>query len=137
MLVQLLRAHRAKQLEERLKAGPAWQGDEWNLVFCAESGRPFSGFHLTHKFQALLVSLGLPRQRFHDLRHAAATFMLAQGVDLRVVMEVLGHSQIAVTANTYAHVRIEATRLAAERVEALWRNDAEDRSSDRSSKPWR
>ena len=45
--------------------------------------------------------------------------MLAQGVDLRVVMEVLGHSQIAVTANTYAHVRIEVTRVAAERVDAL------------------
>ena len=71
------------------------------------------------RFEALLASLGLPRQRFHDLRYAAATYMLAQGVDLRVVKEVLGHSQIHTTANTYAHARIETTRVAAERVEAL------------------
>jgi len=118
-LVQLLRAHRNQQLEERLRAGPGWEGEKWNLVFCTEVGRPMPGNHLTKKFQALLASLGLPRQRFHDLRHAAATYMLAQGVDLRVVMEVLGHSQIHVTANTYAHVRIDLTRAAAEHVDAL------------------
>jgi len=61
----------------------------------------------------------LTSQRFHDLRHAAATFMIAQGVDLRVVMEVLSHSQIHVTANTYAHVRLDATRVAIEAVDAL------------------
>jgi integrase len=65
------------------------------------------------------LGLGLPRQRFHDLRHATATYMLASGADLRVVMEVLGHSQIHVTANTYAHIRTETTRLAAEAVDAL------------------
>ncbi len=118
-LIQTLRAHRARQLEERLRAGPAWQGDAWNLVFCNETGEPMSGAQLTRRFQAQVAALGLPPQRFHDLRHAAATYMLAQGVDLRVVMEVLGHSQIHVTANTYAHVRVEATRAAAERVDAL------------------
>ena len=95
-----------------MRTGAAWKGEKWNLVFCTETGEPLSGSVLTHNFQALLASLNLPRQRFHDLRHAAATFMLAQGVDFRVVMEVLGHSQIATTANTYAHVRLEATRLA-------------------------
>jgi integrase len=58
-------------------------------------------------------------QPFHALRHAAASYMLASGVDLRVVMEVLGHSQIHVTANTYGHIRTETTRLAAEAVNAL------------------
>lgn len=118
-LVQMLRTHRIRQLQERVHAGPAWKGDDWHLVFCTESGGPLSGNNLTHQFQALLVALDLPRQKFHDLRHAAATFMLAQGVDLRVVMEVLGHSQIHVTANTYAHVKIEATRVAVEAVDAL------------------
>ena len=118
-LVELLRAHRNRQLQERLQAGPVWEGDKWNLIFCTETGKPISGNHLTRKFQALLTSLGLPFQRFHDLRHAAATYMLAQGVDLRVLMEVLGHSQIHTTANTYAHVRIEATREAAQRVGEL------------------
>ncbi len=118
-LVMLLRAHRSQQVAERLKAGPAWQGEQWNLVFCTEAGKPMPGNHLTHSFQKLLAELGLPRQRFHDLRHAAATYMIAQGVDLRVIMEVLGHSQIHVTANTYAHVRIEMTRAAVASVGAL------------------
>ena len=118
-LVHALRAHRNLQLRERLKAGPAWRGDEWNLVFCTEAGAPMPGNYLTHRFQELLSSLHLPKQRFHDLRHASATYMLAQGVDLRVVMEVLGHSQIHVTANTYAHVKVDATRSAAENVDAL------------------
>lgn len=118
-LVAQLREHRARQLAERLRAGPVWEGDAWNLVFCSELGTPLSGTELTRQFQAKLAALGLPRQRWHDLRHAAATFMLAQGVDLRVVMEALGHSQIHVTANTYAHVRADATRLAAEQVDAL------------------
>jgi integrase len=118
-LVQSLGAHRNLQLRERMRAGPAWQGDEWNLVFCTEVGAPMPGNYLTHRFQALLASLHLPKARFHDLRHASATYMIAQGVDLRVVMEVLGHSQIHVTANTYAHVRVDATRAAAENVDAL------------------
>jgi integrase len=120
-LVQLLRAHRQQQLEERRLLGPIWKGEEWNLVFCTEDGNPLSGITLTRRFQRLLKRLDLPRQRFHDLRHAAASFMLAQGVDLRTVMEVLGHSQIHTTANTYAHVRLEATRAAVERVDALLR----------------
>ncbi len=118
-LLQLLRAQRAQQVQERLRAEPAWKGDSWNLVFATETGEPRSGFSLNHKLQQVLADNGLPRQRFHDLRHAAATFMIAQGTDLRIVMEVLGHSQIATTANTYAHVRVEATRLAVESVDAL------------------
>jgi integrase len=118
-IVQLLDAHRKQQIAERLYAGPAWQGEQWNLVFTTEAGAPCYGSHLTRRFQSLLASIGLPRQRFHDLRHAAASFMISKGVDLRVVMEVLGHSQIGVTANTYAHVQVEATRAAVEQVEAL------------------
>jgi integrase len=52
----------------------------------------------------MLNRAGLPDIRFHDLRHSAASLMLAQGVPLRVVMEVLGHSSISLTANTYSHV---------------------------------
>jgi len=119
-LVDALRAHRVRQLEEKLRAGPAW-ADRWNLVFTTESGAPLFGQEVTKKFQTILAKAGLRCQRFHDLRHAAATFMLSQGVPLRVAMEVLGHSQIAVTANTDSHVMPELRRDAAERVgELLW-----------------
>ena len=113
-----LRAHRVRQLEERLRAGDQWQ-DAWKLVFTDEFGAPRSGIQLTRRYQALLGRAGLPRQRFHDLRHAAATFMLTQGVGLRTAMEVLGHSQIHVTANTYSHVMPELKEDAAKRVSAL------------------
>jgi integrase len=117
-LVQLLSAHRRQQLEEKLKAGRHWDGS-WDLVFCTEHGKPLPGNWLTHRFQAVLERLGLPRQPFHHLRHACASYMVAEGVDLKVVQTVLGHSTISVTANTYAHVQTETTRLAAEAVDAL------------------
>ena len=116
-IVATMRSHRVRQAEERLRAGPLWEGDDWNLVFCTERGRPIYG-------AAHLAVAGLPRQRFHDLRHGAASFMIAAGVPLRVVQEVLGHSTIAVTADIYGHVLPEATRDATSRVVALLRTGA-------------
>jgi integrase len=64
---------------------------------------------------------GLPHMRFHDLRHATATYMLGEGVELKVVQQVLGHAQIGVTANTYAHVVPALQRDAARRLgNVLW-----------------
>ena len=72
-------------------------------------------------FQAPLRAAGLRRVRLHDLRHTAATLLLSQGVPARVVMEILGHSQIGVTLNTYSHVDTTLTQVAADRMgEALW-----------------
>ena len=117
-----MRDHRRRQLEQQLRAGPAWSG-EWGLVFASDTGRPLSGSDVTHRFQTILARTGMRRQRFHDLRHCAATFMLVQGVPLRVVQEVLGHANITVTANTYTHVLPELQRDAADRMGALlWAN---------------
>jgi len=74
---------------------------------------------VTRRFQALLAAAGLPRQRFHDLRHAYASLLLAQGVAPRVVMETLGHSQISLTLNTYGHVIPALGRAAAEQMDAM------------------
>ncbi|HJV14093.1 MAG TPA: tyrosine-type recombinase/integrase [Propionibacteriaceae bacterium] len=62
---------------------------------------------------------GLRHVRLHDLRHTAASLMLAQGVSPRVVMEILGHSQISVTMNTYSHVTPASCREAVAQVEGL------------------
>ena len=67
----------------------------------------------------LVGAAGLRRVRLHDLRHTAASLMLAQGVSPRVVMEILGHSQISVTMNTYSHVTPASSREAVARVESL------------------
>ncbi len=118
-LVDALRRHRAQQNAVRLQVGQLWAGERWDLVFCNELGEPLDGVAVTRAFQRKLADLGLPAQRFHDLRHAAATFLIAQGVPLRVVMEILGHSTIATTADTYGHVMPELQRDATERTAAI------------------
>lgn len=69
-----LRAHRLRQLEERLGLGPNWRDTE--LVFTTTIGTPLDGAAITHRFQAHLAAAGIPRRRFHDLRHSAATLLL-------------------------------------------------------------
>jgi integrase len=101
-VVSALRAHRSRQLEEKLALGPEWQ--ETGLVFTSSIGTPLEPRNVVRKFHALLKDAGLPRSRFHDLRHSCASLLLAQGVPARTVMEILGHSQISLTMNTYAHV---------------------------------
>ena len=116
-----LRAHRTRQITERL-ACPRWQ--DWDLVFPSSVGTPLSPQNLTKRYKALLRDAGLPAMRFHDLRHSCASLLLAQGVPARVVMETLGHSQIGLTLNTYAHVMPELQRQAAEAMERLFPADS-------------
>ncbi|CAA9572151.1 MAG: Integrase [uncultured Thermomicrobiales bacterium] len=111
VLLAALRAHRTRQLEERLAAGPTWK--DQGLVFPSTVGTAIEPRNLTRHFKGVLQAAGLPNIRFHDLRHAAASLLVAQGVHPRVVMEILGHSQISLTMNTYAHVLPETQREAA------------------------
>lgn len=119
IVVTALREHRRRQLQDRMLAGSRWQGDAWGLVFTTTIGTPLDGRNVSHRFVELLGRAGLRRIRFHDLRHSAATLMLAQGVSPRVIMETLGHSQIGVTMNLYAHVIPALQREAADRMDAL------------------
>ena len=118
-LVNRLLRHRTLQLEDRLRAGSAWSTNQWDLVFLTERGRPLNGPTVTRRLQRLLVQAGLPKKRFHDLRHSAASFMLAEGVPMRVITEILGHSDASLTANVYAHVAPELQREATDRVGRL------------------
>jgi integrase len=115
--VNALRAHRVSQLEERLLAGDRWV--DTGLVFCTPKGTPLDARNVTRRFQKLLKQTDLPHQRFHDLRHTCATLLLVQGVPPRVVMEILGHSQISLTMDTYTHVVPALKREAASRMDAL------------------
>jgi|SRR5579875_1276559 len=118
-VVAALRAHQRRQHAERLAAGPAWQ--ESGLVFTSAHGTPLDPRNVVRHFHGLLAQAGLPPKRFHDLRHTAASLLLAEGVDIRVVQQILGHSQIALTANLYAHVMPVLLKDAARKMEAtLW-----------------
>ncbi len=99
-----LRAHLARQLEEIDWASSLWQ--ENGLVFASEMGRPLDRRDLTSRqFKPLLKRANLPQKtRFHDLRHTCATLLLTKNVNPKVVSEMLGHSNIAITLDTYSHV---------------------------------
>jgi len=103
LAVRALRQHKIRQTEERLALGPAWEDND--LVFPNQVGRPIERQNLIRRsFHPVLDKAGLGRLRFHDLRHSAATLMLAQGIHPRVVQERLGHSTISVTMDVYSHV---------------------------------
>lgn len=105
-----------RQYEARLAAGEKWQ--EWGLVFTTTVGTPLNPSNVTHRLQKLLAEADLPRQRFHGLRHCRASLLRSHGADLYAVKEVLGHSQVGLTANTYTHFSEELRRDAAERMGA-------------------
>ena len=115
--VRALKAHRVRQFEERLSAGSRWQ--ERGLVFPNTLGKPLEPHELHNGFKALLSKASLPDIRFHDLRHSAASLMLAQGIPLRTIQDILGHSSITLTANLYAHVGEHLRREAADAMDAI------------------
>lgn len=118
VLSALVRRREAQQAERQV-AGDSWT--ESDLVFTTGFGTPVHPRNDYRSFQNLTKKAGLRRIRLHDLRHTAASLLLAQGVPARVVMEILGHSQISVTLNTYTHVEPELNRDAIDRIEAaLW-----------------
>ena len=95
-------APRTRQRMERLVSGSRWVDS--GHVFTTLHGTPHHAATITRAFQAALERAGLPHCRFHDLRHAAATFLLAQGMTLEDVKNRFGHSSITLTSNTYGHV---------------------------------
>jgi len=118
-LVDALRLHRTAQVEDRIAAASVWQ--DHGLVFAQPNGRPLDPRSDHRAWRALLASAGVRQAKLHDARHTAATVMLTMGVPARVVMQVLGHSQISLTLGTYSHVMPELADDAAARVgDALW-----------------
>lgn len=101
--VDALRRHRAAQAAERLRIGPGWEDQD--LVFANQAGKPITASNLLRRsFEPLLKRADLPRIRFHDLRHTAATLLLEQNVNAKVVQEMLGHTRISTTLDLYSHV---------------------------------
>jgi len=115
--VDALRAHRVTQLERRLSIGPAWQDND--LIFERGDGSLLHPNSLLNAFFRLTAAAGVPRIRFHDLRHTAATLMLANGEHPKIVQERLGHSDISMTLNRYSHVTMDMQRDAADRLAKL------------------
>jgi integrase len=118
-VASVLRGHRARQSEDRLRAGAAWQ--DFGLVFTTQKGTPIEPRRLDSEFKRLLEKAELPNSiRLHDSRHFAASLQLALGVQPRTVMEILGHSEIGLTMNTYGHVVPNLMREAADKIDVAF-----------------
>jgi integrase len=116
-LVGTLRAHRIKQLEDRLQMGEDYQ--DKGFVFANAIGEPVHPNTLAGHFSALIAAVELPRIRIHDLRHGHATLLMEDGVHPKVVSERLGHSNIKMTIDLYSHVTPTMQRQVSDRLEKL------------------
>lgn len=118
-LTAALRKHRETQDLERMVAGTDWQ--DFDLVFAQPNGRPLDKHSDYEAWTRLLADAGVRHIRLHDGRHTAATLLLTAGVHPRVVMELLGHSQMRTTTDIYSHVMPALAQEAADRMGiTLW-----------------
>ncbi|MGG4033506.1 site-specific integrase [Paenibacillus cisolokensis] len=97
-----LKKHKRIVTKEKLACGPLYK--DLNLVVCTSNGTPVIPRNLLRSFYAIIKKAEVPKIRFHDLRHTVATLMLKEGINPKIVKEILGHSDIRVTLDTYSHV---------------------------------
>jgi integrase len=117
-VVEALKKHRIQQFQLRLAVGEKYQNHD--LVFATSVGTPIYPRHFTRKFYKLRDKAGIPKDiNLHALRHTYATRLLEQGENLKTVQELLGHTDISTTANTYSHVSIEVKQKAAAKMDKL------------------
>jgi integrase len=103
MLETVLRARKLEQKRDQLRAGDRWSNPH-DLIWTTLTGGPLQGREVTRWFHRACDATGLPRYRWHDLRHAYATGLLESGVDLALISKSMGHSSVAITADTYSHM---------------------------------
>ena len=121
--------HRVRQAAERDQQGTRWE--EHGLVFTNIVGRPLNPNNLRQRsFFPLLARAGLPRIRFHDLRHSCATLLLSEGVHPKIVSDLLGHSQIGITLDLYSHVTATMQAVAAEAMGRLLGGQDDSKATD-------
>lgn len=115
-LVKVLKEHRGKQNEIRLKAGTKWTDN--GLIFCQDDGSFINGDNLYHRdFQRVLKSAGLRHMRIHDLRHGFASILIAAGHSPKYIQNQMGHGSIQITMDLYGHLMEEAHDGAANKTE--------------------
>ncbi|SBW02621.1 putative site-specific recombinase [uncultured Eubacteriales bacterium] len=115
-VIQLLRAHRTRQTEQRLKAGDLWEDS--GLVFTDELGHHLAIHTVYKEFKKVVASIGSPDTRFHDLRHSYAVAAIRSGDDIKTVQGNLGHATAAFTLDVYGHVTDQMKKESAARMDS-------------------
>jgi integrase len=118
----MLDRQRARQVRERLAYGGAW-GNSWDLIWTTPAGRPLDGVTVTKQWHEFTDEIGLPHCRVHDLRHTAATLLLADGVPVLEVSRLLGHAKVSITWDTYGHSTEGGRQLVADTFSKLVNGD--------------
>ncbi len=108
--LNVLREQKQRVEAEALRMGESWK--QHDMIFPSKIGTPFSDANVRKEFVEVLKAAALPRIRFHDLRHTAASIMLNHGVPALVVSRILGHSSPSVTLNIYAHSSVDMQDIA-------------------------
>jgi integrase len=118
--IAALKDHRKRQLEERMRLAGLWQDQD--LVFPNQTGYLFNPSNLRNRSFKRIKDRSGGRQdlRFHDFRHTCATLLLREGVNVKVVSEMLGHASITITLNTYSHVLPDMQDSAVDAMEAAF-----------------
>jgi len=117
-LIEELEIHREMIKRERLYHGRDYENND--LVICARKGNPLIPRNGRIEFYNLTEKLGLPKIRFHDLRHTHATMLIQQNVNVKLISERLGHTDIQTTLNTYSHVLPTMQREVAEKLDEMF-----------------
>ena len=124
LLVPMLKAHRTRQLEQRLKVGPqVWQGNDGefaDLVFTNGEGGPLWPDKVGKWFRRLRSEVGLDKTRLHDLRHGAASLALRAKANMKHIQVMMGHAKIGTTFDVYGHLEEEAQRQVAAQMDKLF-----------------
>ncbi|MEJ6952433.1 tyrosine-type recombinase/integrase [Natronospora cellulosivora (SeqCode)] len=118
-VVKFLKSHRIKQNENKLALGEAY--NDKDIVSCSEIGTPISPRSLLREFKKIIKAADLPEIRFHDLRHTFATLFIEAGGPIKTLQQILGHSSITVTIDTYSHVTDEMLIEAERKIETMFR----------------
>ena len=122
--IEVLRAHRLKQLELRVALGQGKQKLD-ALVFSTFEGAPLSPDNLSRDWRRAVTTLDLPKVKFHALRHSHASALIASGLDVLTVSRRLGHGSPVITLSTYAHLFGKTDEKAADAIEAALRTTRE------------
>jgi integrase len=116
-MIKVLKAHKARQNEEKLFFGKAYHDE--NLVFCSEDGKRIWPRNLHRQYTNLLKKASIEHKKPHVMRHTCASLLLEAGEDLKNIQELLGHSNIATTADIYSHIRNKTKKKALDKLNGI------------------